>query len=84
VEKVFVHTHALSRDIYIKTPSHCFGNHQSNVRYWSKMRLPSGSKIAQATGADQVPAVRETRQDGGGREHHRRPGTARSTRVELA
>lgn len=62
-EKVFVHDDALlSRDIYIKTPSHCFGNHQSNVRYWSKMRLLLGlcSKIAQATGADQVPAVRET------------------------
>jgi len=62
-EKVFVHDDAvLSRDIYIKTPSHCFGNHQSNVRYWSKMRLLLGlcSKVAQATGADQVPAVRET------------------------
>src|SRR6185503_11460414 len=61
-EKVFVHDDALlSRDIYIKTPSHCFGNHQSNVRYWSKMRLLLGlcSKVAQATGADQVPAVRE-------------------------
>jgi 4-hydroxyphenylacetate 3-monooxygenase len=62
-EKVFVHDDALlSRDIYINTPSHCFGNHQSNVRYWSKMRLLLGlcSKVAQATGADQVPAVRET------------------------
>src|SRR5256886_10052843 len=62
-EKVFVHDDALlARDIYIKTPSHCFGNHQSNVRYWSKMRLLLGlcSKVAQATGADQVPAVRET------------------------
>ena len=62
-EQVFVHDDALlSRDIYIKTPSHCFGNHQSNVRYWSKMRLLLGlcSRIANATGADQVPAVRET------------------------
>jgi 4-hydroxyphenylacetate 3-monooxygenase len=62
-ERVFVHDDALlSRDVYIKTPSHCFGNHQSNVRYWSKMRLLLGlcSKVAQATGADQVPAVRET------------------------
>src|SRR2546427_7957159 len=62
-EKVFVHDDALlARDIYIKTPSHCFGNHQSNVRYWSKIRLLLGlcSKVAQATGADQVPAVRET------------------------
>jgi 4-hydroxyphenylacetate 3-monooxygenase len=62
-EKVFVHDDALlSRDIYVKSPSHCFGNHQSNVRYWSKMRLLLGlaAKVAHATGADQVPAVRET------------------------
>ena len=62
-ERVFVHDDAvLSREIYIKTPSHCFGNHQSNVRYWSKMRLIVGlcARIANATGADQVPAVRET------------------------
>jgi 4-hydroxyphenylacetate 3-monooxygenase len=62
-EKVFVHDDALlSRDIYVKSPSHSFGNHQSNVRYWSKMRLLLGlcAKVAQATGADQVPAVRET------------------------
>ncbi|HEY1542116.1 MAG TPA: 4-hydroxyphenylacetate 3-hydroxylase N-terminal domain-containing protein [Xanthobacteraceae bacterium] len=62
-ERVFVHDDALlSRDIYVKSPSHCFGNHQSNVRYWSKMRLLLGlcAKIASATGADQVPAVRET------------------------
>jgi 4-hydroxyphenylacetate 3-monooxygenase len=62
-ERVFVHNDtALSRDIYIKTPGHCFSNHQSNVRYWSKMRLLLGlcSKVAQATGADQTPGVRET------------------------
>ena len=62
-ERVFVHEDALlSRDIYVTTPSHCFGNHQSNVRYWSKMRLLLGiaSKIANVTGADQVPAVKET------------------------
>jgi 4-hydroxyphenylacetate 3-monooxygenase len=61
-EKVFLHGDAvLSREIYVKTPSHCFGNHQSNVRYWSKMRLLLGlcHKVAQTTGSDQVPAVRE-------------------------
>ena len=61
-ERVFVHDDALlSRDIYVKSPSHCFGNHQSNVRYWSKMRLLVGlaSMVANATGADQVPAVKE-------------------------
>ncbi|HEX6266323.1 MAG TPA: 4-hydroxyphenylacetate 3-hydroxylase N-terminal domain-containing protein [Burkholderiales bacterium] len=61
-ERVFVHDDALlSRDIYVKTPSHCFGNHQSNVRYWSKMRLLLGlcSKVAHSTGAIEVPAVKE-------------------------
>jgi 4-hydroxyphenylacetate 3-monooxygenase len=62
-ERVFIHDDALlSRNIYFKTPSHAFGNHQSNVRYWSKMQLIVGlcNRIAGATGADQVPAVRET------------------------
>jgi 4-hydroxyphenylacetate 3-monooxygenase len=61
-ERVFVHDDAiLSREIYIKTPGHCLGNHQSNVRYWSKMRLLLGlcSKVANATGAAGVPAVKE-------------------------
>jgi 4-hydroxyphenylacetate 3-monooxygenase len=77
-EKVFVHDDAvLSRDIYIKTPSHCFGNHQSNVRYWSKMRLLLGlcSKVAQGdrrrSGAGRAG---NARQDGGGREYDRRSG----------
>lgn len=61
-EKVFVHGDAvLSRNIYIQTPGHCFGNHQSNVRFHSKLQLMVGlaSRIAQSSGADQVPAVRE-------------------------
>ena len=61
-ERVFVHMDAvLARDIYIKTPGHCYGNHQSNVRFHSKMKLIVGlaSKIAQASGANEVPAVRE-------------------------
>jgi 4-hydroxyphenylacetate 3-monooxygenase len=61
-ERVFVHDDALlSRDIYVKTPSHCFGNHQSNVRYWAKLRLVLGlcSRIAHSTGAIEVPAVKE-------------------------
>ncbi|MYH38932.1 MAG: hypothetical protein F4160_19280, partial [Rhodospirillaceae bacterium] len=50
-----------ARSIYIETPAHCYGNHQSNVRYWSKMELIVGlcSKVAQATGAIEVPAVLE-------------------------
>ena len=62
-EKVFVHNDAvLAREIYIKTPAHCYGNHQSNVRFHAKMQLIVGvaSRVAQASGADQIPAVRET------------------------
>jgi len=61
-ERVFVHMDAvLARDIYIKTPGHCYGNHQSNVRFHSKMQLIVGlaSRIAHASGANEVPAVRE-------------------------
>jgi len=61
-ERVFVHMDAiLAREIYIKTPGHCYGNHQSNVRFHAKMQLIVGlaSKIAQASGANEVPAVRE-------------------------
>jgi 4-hydroxyphenylacetate 3-monooxygenase len=50
-EKVFVHRDAvLARDVYIKTPGHCYGNHQSNVRFHAKMQLIVGlaSKIAAA------------------------------------
>ena len=52
---------ALSRDMYIRTPAHCYANHQSNVRFLAKLRLIVGlaSRVAQSTGADQVPAVRE-------------------------
>ena len=61
-ERVFVMDDAiLAREIYIRTPGHCYGNHQSNVRFWSKLRLIVGlaSRVAQSTGADQIPAVRE-------------------------
>ncbi len=62
-QRVFVHNDAvLARNIYIQTAGHAYGNHQSNIRYLSKLQLIVGlaSRIAQASGADQVPAVRET------------------------
>ncbi|MHA1538795.1 MAG: 4-hydroxyphenylacetate 3-hydroxylase family protein [Alphaproteobacteria bacterium] len=62
-ERVFVLDDAiLAREIYIRTPAHCYGNHQSNVRFWSKMQLITGlcSRIAEATGAIEVPVVKET------------------------
>jgi 4-hydroxyphenylacetate 3-monooxygenase len=61
-EKVFVHDNAeMSRNVYIETPSHCYGNHQSNVRFWAKMSLLTGvlSKVAQSSGNEQIPAVRD-------------------------
>jgi 4-hydroxyphenylacetate 3-monooxygenase len=62
-ERVFCHNDPLrSRDIYVKTPSHSFGNHQANVRFWAKLELLVGlaSKIARSGNLDKVPAVKET------------------------
>jgi len=62
-ERVLVHDDPeLSRNIYIRTPAHFMSNHQSNVRFWSKLRLLVGlaSKITKANGAHAIPAVRET------------------------
>ena len=61
-EKVFIHNDAeLSRGCYIMTPAHCFSNHQSNVRFWSKMSMLVGlaSRICQSSGNDKIPGVRE-------------------------
>jgi 4-hydroxyphenylacetate 3-monooxygenase len=61
--RVFVHNDAvLARNIYIQTAGHAYGNHQSNIRYLAKLQLILGlaSRITQASGADQVPVVRET------------------------
>ncbi|AZG08305.1 hypothetical protein EGT29_10635 [Pigmentiphaga sp. H8] len=61
-ERVFVHNSPdLARQIYVRTAAHAYGNHQSNVRFLSKLQFLVGlaSRITQATGADQVPAVKE-------------------------
>ncbi len=60
---VFVHDDPeLSRAIYVRTPAHVMSNHQSNVRFWAKLRLLVGlaSRIARSNGARDIPAVRET------------------------
>lgn len=62
-ERVFVLDDAIkARGIYIETPGHCYGNHQANVRFLSKLRLIVGlaSKVAASTGANEVPTVGET------------------------
>jgi len=61
-ERVFVHDNGTaSRAIYIQSPANCFANHQSNVRFWSKMGLIVGlaSRVCRANGIDHIPAVRE-------------------------
>ena len=61
-ERVFVHDNAtLCREIYSKSAAHTFGNHQSNVRFLSKLQLLVGiaSHVTQSNGARDIPAVRE-------------------------
>lgn len=61
-ERVFCHDDPiLSRDMYYKTASHCFGNHQANIRFWSKLRLMVGlaSEVARVSQTERIPAVRE-------------------------
>lgn len=52
----------LSRAIYVDTGGHYFGNHQSNVRFWSKLQLIVGlaNKIAKSAGVRNIPAVQDT------------------------
>lgn len=62
-ERVFVHQDAeLSRQMYLDTPAHSFGNHQSNVRYLSKLQFILGvtNKVCLSAGVRQIPAVAET------------------------
>jgi 4-hydroxyphenylacetate 3-monooxygenase len=62
-ERVFLHNNGgMSRRIYIETPANCYQNHQSNIRFWSKMGLVVGlaSRMCEANGVDKIPAVRET------------------------
>lgn len=62
-EKVIVHDDPLlSREIYIRTPAHVIANHQSNVRFGTKLRflLSIASLVTASTGARDIPAVRET------------------------
>ncbi|WP_423069070.1 4-hydroxyphenylacetate 3-hydroxylase family protein [Devosia sp. CN2-171] len=60
--RVFVHNQPkLARDIYIATPAHVLGNHQSSVRYHEKLRFMVGlaSTMTEASGIRDIPQVRE-------------------------
>lgn len=62
-ERVFVHDQPdHSREIYLVTASHTFGNHQSNVRSHVKIQFLAGliHKVAVSAGVDKIPAVAET------------------------
>lgn len=62
-ERVFVHDDVeLSVDIYYDTAAHSLGNHQSTVRYHSKLRFLAGiaRRIAEVTGSIKIPAVQDT------------------------
>lgn len=52
----------LSRAIYMETGGHYFGNHQSNIRFWSKLQLIVGlaNKIARSASVRGIPAVQDT------------------------
>ena len=59
-EKVFVHDNAeMSRGIYVQSPSHSMGNHQSNIRFLEKLKLLVGlaHKIVETNGVGHIPAV---------------------------
>jgi 4-hydroxyphenylacetate 3-monooxygenase len=61
--RVFTLGHVeLSRAIYVDTAGHCFGNHQSNVRFWSKLQFIVGlaSRIAHSGGVRGIAAVQDT------------------------
>ena len=62
-ERVFVHDHAeMSRGIYVQSPSHSMGNHQSNVRFLEKLKLIAGvaHKLVEANNVGHIPAVQGT------------------------
>jgi len=59
-EKVFVHDNAeMSRGIYVQSPSHSMGNHQSNIRFLEKLKLILGiaHRVVEANNVGHIPAV---------------------------
>jgi 4-hydroxyphenylacetate 3-monooxygenase len=59
-ERVFTHDAVdASREIYFKSPSHAMGNHQSNVRFWEKLKLivAIANRMTEINGVRHIPAV---------------------------
>lgn len=62
-EKVFVHDDpTLSRQIYMRSPAHSMGNHQSNIRFWEKFKLivAIAKRCCDMNEISHVPAVQGT------------------------
>jgi 4-hydroxyphenylacetate 3-monooxygenase len=59
-ERVFIYRNLeVARDQWWKTPSHLYGNHQSQARYATKLRFLAGlaNRMNQAIGNDALPPV---------------------------
>lgn len=52
----------LSREIYMITPAHAMGNHQSNIRFWEKLKLIVGlaNRVTEMNSIRHIPAVQGT------------------------
>jgi 4-hydroxyphenylacetate 3-monooxygenase len=62
-ERVFVYRNvALTAAQFYEAPAHLFGNHQAQVRFWTKSRFLTGlaHRIAEANGVDKLPPVQST------------------------
>jgi 4-hydroxyphenylacetate 3-monooxygenase len=59
-ENVFCYRNLqLCRDQWWRTPSHCYGNHQAQIRYAVKLRFLMGltKRLCEITGVDAMPPV---------------------------
>jgi 4-hydroxyphenylacetate 3-monooxygenase len=59
-ERVFIYRNIdICRDQWWKTPSHCYGNYQAQIRYATKLRFMLGlaKRLNELTGLDPLPPV---------------------------
>ena len=62
-ERVVVHDNAeMSREIYVRSPSHVMGNHQSNIRFLEKLKLilAVARRVTDMNNVGHIPAVQTT------------------------
>ena len=53
---------SMSREIYMRAPAHAMGNHQSNIRFWEKLKLIIGmaNRVAEMNSIRHIPQVQGT------------------------